>query len=114
MKAFKYGAIALSILALTACGGDKQQAQSGTTGGDTSVAGEAPKRPECIAPAKPGGGFDLTCKLAQSGLQDLGLLDKPMRVTYMPGGVVRWHTTKSLPTTAKMAMRLWRSPQALS
>ena len=51
------------------------------------MAGEAPKRPECIAPAKPGGGFDLTCKLAQSGLQDLNLLDKPMRVTYMPGGV---------------------------
>ena len=23
---------------------------------------------ECIAPAKPGGGFDLTCKLAQSAL----------------------------------------------
>ncbi|WP_084349705.1 Bug family tripartite tricarboxylate transporter substrate binding protein [Moraxella oblonga] len=87
MKIFKYGAVALSILALTACGGDKQQAQSGATTGDVSVAGEAPKRPECIAPAKPGGGFDLTCKLAQSGLQDLGLMDKPMRVTYMPGGV---------------------------
>jgi putative tricarboxylic transport membrane protein len=27
-----------------------------------------PKRPECIAPASPGGGFDLTCKLAQSAL----------------------------------------------
>ncbi|MCF5741979.1 tripartite tricarboxylate transporter substrate binding protein, partial [Pseudomonas syringae] len=24
-----------------------------------------PKRPECIAPASPGGGFDLTCKLVQ-------------------------------------------------
>ncbi|WP_137971482.1 tripartite tricarboxylate transporter substrate binding protein [Pseudomonas sp. F(2018)] len=46
-----------------------------------------PKRPECIAPAKPGGGFDLTCKLAQSGLKDNGLLEAPMRVTYMPGGV---------------------------
>ena len=46
-----------------------------------------PKRPECIAPAKPGGGFDLTCKLAQSGLKDNGLLQAPMRVTYMPGGV---------------------------
>ncbi|GLZ87767.1 hypothetical protein Pres01_38180 [Metapseudomonas resinovorans] len=46
-----------------------------------------PKRPECIAPAKPGGGFDLTCKLAQSGLKDEGLLKAPMRVTYMPGGV---------------------------
>ncbi|WP_137818886.1 tripartite tricarboxylate transporter substrate binding protein [Pseudomonas sp. 2FG] len=46
-----------------------------------------PKRPECIAPAAPGGGFDLTCKLAQSGLLDAKLLTKPMRVTYMPGGV---------------------------
>ncbi|MET1080809.1 MAG: tripartite tricarboxylate transporter substrate binding protein [Pseudomonas sp.] len=46
-----------------------------------------PKRPECIAPAKPGGGFDLTCKLAQIGLKDAGLLKAPMRVTYMPGGV---------------------------
>lgn len=48
---------------------------------------DEPKRPECIAPAKPGGGFDLTCKLAQSGLKDEGLLEAPMRVTYMPGGV---------------------------
>ena len=46
-----------------------------------------PKRPECIAPASPGGGFDLTCKLAQSALVNEKLLTKPMRVTYMPGGV---------------------------
>ena len=46
-----------------------------------------PKRPECIAPASPGGGFDLTCKLAQSALINEKLLTKPMRVTYMPGGV---------------------------
>ncbi|CAD5109101.1 tripartite tricarboxylate transporter substrate binding protein [Zestomonas carbonaria] len=46
-----------------------------------------PKRPECIAPAAPGGGFDLTCKLAQSALVDSKLLKSPMRVTYMPGGV---------------------------
>ena len=46
-----------------------------------------PKRPECIAPAAPGGGFDLTCKLAQSALLQSKLLKSPMRVTYMPGGV---------------------------
>ncbi len=46
-----------------------------------------PNRPECIAPASPGGGFDLTCKLAQQGLQELDLLPAPMRVTYMPGGI---------------------------
>ena len=33
-----------------------------------------PKRPECIAPASPGGGFDLTCKLAQSALVNEKLL----------------------------------------
>lgn len=51
------------------------------------IAQAEPERPECIAPAKPGGGFDLTCKLAQQGLQDLDLLPSPMRVTYMPGGI---------------------------
>lgn len=47
----------------------------------------APEKPECIAPAKPGGGFDLTCKLAQSGLSNGGHLSAPMRITYMPGGI---------------------------
>ena len=42
---------------------------------------------ECIAPAKPGGGFDLTCKLAQSGLLEGKFIKDPMRVTYMPGGI---------------------------
>jgi putative tricarboxylic transport membrane protein len=42
---------------------------------------------ECIAPAKPGGGFDLTCKLVQSALQDGKFITDPMRVTYMPGGI---------------------------
>lgn len=42
---------------------------------------------ECIAPAKPGGGFDLTCKLAQAGLLDGKFISTPMRVTYMPGGI---------------------------
>lgn len=51
------------------------------------VAHAEPAKPECIAPAKPGGGFDLTCKLAQSALQDAKLLEAPMRVTYMPGGI---------------------------
>ena len=47
----------------------------------------APERTECIAPAKPGGGFDLTCKLIQVSLQETGQITTPMRVTYMPGGV---------------------------
>lgn len=46
-----------------------------------------PARPECIAPAQPGGGFDLTCKLVQVSMLDTKIISKPMRVTYMPGGV---------------------------
>ena len=53
----------------------------------TAVAAGPLDRPECIAPAKPGGGFDLTCKLAQSGLMDGKHLKDPLRVTYMPGGI---------------------------
>ncbi|MGB3554119.1 MAG: tripartite tricarboxylate transporter substrate-binding protein [Jannaschia sp.] len=41
--------------------------------------------PECIAPAQPGGGFDLTCRVAQEGLKDQ--LDEPIQVTFMPGGI---------------------------
>ncbi|MBX3674034.1 MAG: tripartite tricarboxylate transporter substrate binding protein [Burkholderiales bacterium] len=44
-------------------------------------------KPECIVGAKPGGGFDLTCKLAQQSFQDLKLIKEPMRATYMPGGI---------------------------
>ncbi|WP_414477544.1 Bug family tripartite tricarboxylate transporter substrate binding protein [Photorhabdus khanii] len=50
-------------------------------------AADAPSRTECIAPAKPGGGFDLTCKLVQVSLLDTKEISKPMRVTFMPGGV---------------------------
>ena len=52
-----------------------------------TFAADAPSRTECIAPAKPGGGFDLTCKLIQVSLLETGAIEKPMRVTYMPGGV---------------------------
>lgn len=51
-----------------------------------AVAGPFDKT-ECIAPAKPGGGFDLTCKLAQTALQDGKFITDPMRVSYMPGGI---------------------------
>ncbi|WP_136256002.1 Bug family tripartite tricarboxylate transporter substrate binding protein [Onishia niordana] len=46
-----------------------------------------PESTECIAPAKPGGGYDLTCRLAANGLQDTNLISKPMMVSYMPGGI---------------------------
>ena len=51
----------------------------------SAVAAEEPARPECIAPAQPGGGFDLTCRLAQSALKDSHALKRPLRIVYMPG-----------------------------
>lgn len=56
---------------------------------------------ECIVPSKPGGAMDLTCKLAQKGLQGLRESPKPppseMRITYLPGGIgaVAWHSLVS-------------------
>jgi putative tricarboxylic transport membrane protein len=53
----------------------------------TSTTGAAPREPACIAGARPGGGFEATCRLLQSGLaaMDNGLL--PLRVDFMPGGI---------------------------
>ncbi|MGP4973774.1 Bug family tripartite tricarboxylate transporter substrate binding protein [Psychrobacter alimentarius] len=79
MNKISYLALGLSALTLTACNNANETASADEFSG--------PSRPECIAPAKPGGGFDLTCKLAQAGLRDTGILTDPMRVTYMPGGV---------------------------
>ena len=81
MKKLSYLALGLSVLTLTACNNANETASA------SADEFTGPSRPECIAPAKPGGGFDLTCKLAQAGLKDTGLLEDPMRVTYMPGGV---------------------------
>lgn len=47
----------------------------------------APQKTECLVGAKPGGGFDLTCRLAANSMQATGLLSAPMAVTYMEGGV---------------------------
>jgi putative tricarboxylic transport membrane protein len=52
-----------------------------------TLAWAAMDKPECIVGAKPGGGFDLTCKLAQQALQDQKLIKEPMRATYIPGGI---------------------------
>ncbi|PRD44934.1 tricarboxylic transporter [Phyllobacterium phragmitis] len=46
-----------------------------------------PSKPECLAGAKPGGGFDLTCRLAANALLEAKMISKPMAVTYMEGGV---------------------------
>lgn len=54
--------------------------------------------PECVAPAQPGGGFDLTCRIAQRGLEPH--IEEPMQVTFMPGGIGavainRFNTTRT-------------------
>jgi putative tricarboxylic transport membrane protein len=48
---------------------------------------------ECIVPSKPGGGFDVTCKLAKRALPD----GDAMRLAYMPGGIgaVAWSSIVS-------------------
>lgn len=76
----------------------------------TQLLAAEPKRPECIAPASPGGGFDLTCKLVQSALVNEKLLSKPMRVTYMPVASARWPITQWLPSALPMAARWLRGP----
>ena len=69
-KTYQYLAVVALATILVGC--NKDETASG-----------APKRPECIAPAKPGGGFDLTCKLAQQALKDINKYAEPMRVTVM-------------------------------
>ncbi|MFD1747354.1 Bug family tripartite tricarboxylate transporter substrate binding protein [Rhizobium helianthi] len=53
----------------------------------TMAASAEPSKPECLAGAKPGGGFDLTCRLAANSLLESKQISKPMTVTYMEGGV---------------------------
>lgn len=48
---------------------------------------QAITQPECIVPAKPGGGFDATCRLAQAMLADAKLPKQPLKVSYLPGGI---------------------------
>ncbi len=52
-----------------------------------AVQAQQPSKPECIAPAQPGGGFDLTCRVALNGFASTDILKEPMRTVYMPGGI---------------------------
>ncbi|MFN7155632.1 MAG: Bug family tripartite tricarboxylate transporter substrate binding protein [Acidovorax sp.] len=42
---------------------------------------------ECIAPSRPGGGFDLTCGLATQAVQSVRPAQPPLRTRYLPGGI---------------------------
>ena len=46
-----------------------------------------PQNPECIAPAAPGGGFDLTCRLTARSLNEFGIVGPAIRTTNVPGGI---------------------------
>jgi putative tricarboxylic transport membrane protein len=52
-----------------------------------TVAHAEPANTECLVGAKPGGGFDLTCRLLGTALANAKLVPTPMTVTYMEGGV---------------------------
>jgi putative tricarboxylic transport membrane protein len=43
------------------------------------------QKPECIAPAKPGGGHDIMCRLLAASVAESLLID--MSIRYMPGGI---------------------------
>lgn len=48
---------------------------------------QAITQPECIVPAKPGGGFDATCHLAKAMLADTRALKQALKISYLPGGI---------------------------
>jgi putative tricarboxylic transport membrane protein len=54
---------------------------------------------ECLAPANPGGGWDLTCRAAAQVMNELQLVPQPMRVENLPGaggGIAFAHTVAEL------------------
>lgn len=108
MKTPKMGFAVMAglVLVLAACGGsattdttepvttaanDTQQATTAppATEADqttTTAAAFSPERPECIAPADPGGGWDFTCRSIGQVLTGIGAVDGPVQVTNMGGG----------------------------
>nr|WP_315231739.1 tripartite tricarboxylate transporter substrate-binding protein [uncultured Albidiferax sp.] len=61
---------------------------------NTAQAG-LPEGARCIAPAKGGGGFDLTCQLVRDMLQAAGQTRVPLAIAYQPGGIgaLAFHST---------------------
>ncbi len=54
--------------------------------GATPAAAFEPDRPECIAPASPGGGMDAVCRTTANVLMKTGALKSTLYVTNAPGG----------------------------
>ena len=57
------------------------------SGAAGSALGGAIGSAECIVPAKPGGGFDLSCQLARAALQRAEPARAPLAIRYLPGGI---------------------------
>ena len=55
--------------------------------GATPARAFEPRAPECLAPAKVGGGMDLSCRLVAHALEDANLIDRPMKIEFKPGGI---------------------------
>ncbi|PUA17935.1 tripartite tricarboxylate transporter substrate binding protein [Glaciimonas sp. PCH181] len=88
--------LAYAIAACLALAAISASANSAAATNTSNTANPAPGL-QCLAPAKPGGGMDLTCKIIQKGLHAKAANDKqqdaPVRISYMPGGVgaVAWN-----------------------
>ncbi|NMM35940.1 MAG: tripartite tricarboxylate transporter substrate binding protein [Glaciimonas sp.] len=62
-----------------------------------AVMANAIAAPQCIVPAKPGGGMDQSCKLAQQSLAHDAAGAAVLQIRYQPGGIgaVAWNTVVS-------------------
>lgn len=77
MRIFKKLVLALMAVALTSAG----------IAATSEAAGWEPRKPvELIAPAGPGGGWDLLCRVIQKTMQEEKIISKRMLVTNKPGG----------------------------
>lgn len=59
----------------------------GGLGGGAVAAPRVLDAPECVVPAKAGGGFDLTCRLVEELIATSGAAKAPTTVKYVPGGI---------------------------
>ena len=44
-------------------------------------------KPSCVAPAKPGGGFDVTCRMVQAMVRDASAGMVSLDISFIPGGI---------------------------
>lgn len=70
--------VSLLGISLPGCGGNTAANITSTT---------QSRNLECVAPAEPGGGLDLTCQLVANSLQESKLINRPIQVEYLPGGI---------------------------